>query len=74
MLCVSFTVFMLLGMYLDAILPSKFGKRRNPCYCLMPSFYSCCRRARSTPNTETETLLSDTNNEEDEAELSAVGQ
>ena len=46
MFMVSFVVFMLLGIYLDNVIPSKFGKRRSPCFCLQPSFYGCCRRQR----------------------------
>lgn len=46
MMSVSAITFMLLGMWLDAVLPSKYGKRRSVCYCLSPSFYGCCRQNR----------------------------
>lgn len=46
MMSVSAISFMLVGMWLDAVLPSKFGKRRSVCFCLSPSFYGCCRQNR----------------------------
>ena len=42
MLIVSFFVFMLLGFYMDAVLPRTYGERRGCCFCLT----CCCRRRR----------------------------
>ena len=42
----SFFIFSFLGLYLDNTLPMKFGRRKHPCYCLMPRSYSCCKGQR----------------------------
>jgi hypothetical protein len=39
----SFVIFCVLGLYLDNTLPVKFGRRKNPCFCFMPSSYKCGR-------------------------------
>ena len=47
MLLLDFAIFTFLGLYLDKVMPSQYGQRLNPCFCLMPSFYRCCRRNRN---------------------------
>lgn len=46
MMAASFALFFTLGLYLDKIIPSKYGSTKNPCFCFMPSTYACCRRDR----------------------------
>ena len=46
MYLVSLIVFSVLGLYLDNTLPVKFGTRKHPCFCIMPSSYKCCRGDR----------------------------
>jgi len=41
MLAVSFLFFFLLGLYLDRVIPSTYGKPQNPCFCFLPSFWGC---------------------------------
>jgi len=44
MLLLDFVLFTLLGMYLDAIMPRKFGQRRSclfPCRRLQPTYWDC---------------------------------
>ena len=33
MLFVDTTLWLLLGIYLEAVLPKEFGQRRHPCFC-----------------------------------------
>ncbi len=46
MLLLDIFVFLLLGLYLDKIIPSDFGQRYSPYFCVQPSYYRCCRRER----------------------------
>ena len=76
MLFVSFVLFMLIGMWLDAVLPSKYGKARNPVFCCMPSFYSCCwnrRQRRAAPEQADNEQMLLASNENDEFEVATVG-
>ena len=38
----------LIGLYLDSVLTSTFGIRKNPCFCLMPSYWGCTRERRTS--------------------------
>lgn len=49
MFMVGFFVFLLLGLYLDQVLPKEFGQRRHPCFMFMPSTYTDCCRRRQPP-------------------------
>eukprot|EP00501_MAST-03F_sp_TOSAG23-6_P001513 GSMAST32.ASY1.ANO1.1574.1 assembled CDS len=42
MLYIGAGIWVVLGMYLSRILPSEFGIRSPPWFCLLPSFYSKC--------------------------------
>ena len=33
---------LLLGLYLEQVMPRKFGRRRHPFFCFKPAFWSCC--------------------------------
>ena len=46
MMALSLIVFTLIGLYLDAVLPSKYGKRKSPFFCILPRSYKCCRGQR----------------------------
>ena len=48
MMAASFVLFTGLGLYLDKVIPSKFGSTRHPLFCLDPKFYGCCRKERSS--------------------------
>ena len=43
----SMFFFTIIGLYFDNTLPVKFGRRKNPCFCIMPSSYKCCRGERN---------------------------
>lgn len=46
MMVISFVSFTLLGLYLDKVLPKKYGEQRCPWFCLSKRFCcSCCNRA-----------------------------
>jgi hypothetical protein len=44
MLAISFTLFLLLGLYLDNTLPSAYGLRKGWCFCCTRAF--CCGGSR----------------------------
>ena len=46
MMVVSLFVFAILGLYLDNVLPVKYGRRKSPIFCFLPSTYGCCRGGR----------------------------
>ena len=46
MMAASLIVFTALGLYLDAVLPSKYGKRKSPIFCCLPRSYKCGRSGR----------------------------
>lgn len=38
-------VFLLLGLYLDQVLPKEYGTKRHPCFMFLPSTYTgCCKK------------------------------
>ena len=43
MMLFSLVFFVLFGLYLDNVLPVKYGKRKHPCFCVLPRSYKCCR-------------------------------
>ena len=45
MLLISGIVFFFLGLYLDYVLPKKFGERKKACFCLP----ACCRKGNKAP-------------------------
>ena len=47
MMAISAIIFTILGLYLDKVIPSTYGKNRHPCFCFSPQFYGCCRRQRA---------------------------
>jgi ATP-binding cassette subfamily A (ABC1) protein 3 len=54
MFLVGFLVFLLLGLYLDQVLPKEFGQRRHPCFMFMPSTYTGCCSRRQVPEVDDE--------------------
>ena len=46
MLLFDFFLFFILGLYMDKVIPSDFGQRLSPIFCLQPSYYRGCRRER----------------------------
>jgi ATP-binding cassette subfamily A (ABC1) protein 1 len=46
MMGVSAIVFTVLGLYLDKVIPSKWGKSQHPCFCVAPKFWGCGGKAR----------------------------
>ena len=44
MMLVSLFFFSIMGLYLDNVLPVKFGRRKSPIFCLLPKTYGCCRK------------------------------
>jgi L-cystine uptake protein TcyP (sodium:dicarboxylate symporter family) len=42
MFFLSFAVFNILGLYFEAVMPSKYGKRSHPCFC-----FSVCKKKKS---------------------------
>lgn len=47
MMAISAIIFTILGLYLDKVIPSTYGKNRHPCFCFSPQFYGCCRKQRT---------------------------
>ena len=43
MLAVDLVLYTIVGLYLDKVIPTAYGQRLNPCFCLCPSFYGCCK-------------------------------
>ena len=73
MMAVSLCVFTALGLYLDAVLPSKYGKRKSPIFCLLPRSYGCCRRKRRTIQQTEDDVLPVADGQDDEFEVANVG-
>jgi hypothetical protein len=46
----GFFVFMILGVYMDAVIPTEYGSKKHPCFMFMPSSYSCCKRRNQNFN------------------------
>jgi len=58
MLFVGFSVFTLLGLYLDQVLPKEFGHRLHPCFCFKKSSYdSCCKKPPSNGEVDDESRI-----------------
>lgn len=47
MLAVDCVYIMLIGFYMEQVMPKTIGTRRNPCFCLLPRYWGCCRRKDS---------------------------
>ena len=54
MLTVSAIVFTVLGLYLDKVIPSRFGSTRSIIFCLKPSHYGCCKSKSKQSSTDDE--------------------
>ena len=39
---------LLLGLYLDQVLPKEFGRRRHPCFMFTSEFWGCCKKKKDT--------------------------
>ena len=76
MMAVSLCAFGALGLYLDAVLPSKCGKRKSPIFCLLPRSYKCCRRTRQRTAQETgdDALPAEDDGQDDHFEMANVGE
>ena len=75
MMCVSLVTFTALGLYLDAVLPFKYGKRESPIFCLLPRSYGCCRRERRRVQETGDDVLPSTNDaQDDQFEMENVGE
>jgi len=45
MLFLGLAFFLLLGLYLDSVLPKEFGQKLSPCFCFKRSSYDgCCKK------------------------------
>eukprot|EP00350_Pseudokeronopsis_sp_OXSARD2_P004322 CAMPEP_0170541864 /NCGR_PEP_ID=MMETSP0211-20121228/1473_1 /TAXON_ID=311385 /ORGANISM="Pseudokeronopsis sp., Strain OXSARD2" /LENGTH=123 /DNA_ID=CAMNT_0010844741 /DNA_START=299 /DNA_END=666 /DNA_ORIENTATION=+ len=44
MLVISFFIFLLLGLYLDNVLPSAYGRKKSWYFCISPSYWRGHRR------------------------------
>ena len=75
-MAVSLCAFGALGLYLDAVLPSKYGKRKSPIFCLLPRSYKCCRRTRTwaAPQTGGDDVLPEEDGQDDHFEMANVGE
>ena len=40
--------WVLLGLYLEAVLPKEYGKKRHPCFMFMPSTYQTNNKSKKT--------------------------
>ena len=75
MMAVSLCTFTALGLYLDNVLPSKFGKRKSPIFCLLPRSYKCCRsERRRVQQTGDDALPSSPGAQDDQFEVANVGE
>jgi ATP-binding cassette subfamily A (ABC1) protein 3 len=74
MMAVSFLVFTLLGLYLDKVIPSKYGSSRGVCFCISPKFYGCNRnqRRQRVNSEEAEQLLTASQIAEENFELHGI--
>lgn len=50
MLLFDFFAFMLLSLYLDAVLPKTFGEKKKCCFCF--TMCSCCKKKETEPEQE----------------------
>lgn len=76
MMAVGLCAWTLLGLYLDAVLPSKYGKRKSPIFCLLPRSYKCCRgeRRRVQQNRGDDELAATDTAQDDHFEMANVGE
>lgn len=55
MLFFGLVAFLLLGLYLDSVLPKEFGSKSHPCFCFKRSSYdSCCKKPLSNDEVDDE--------------------
>ena len=47
MMTLSAILFTFLGLYLDKVVPSTYGKRRGVCWCVSSQYYGCGRKKRT---------------------------
>ena len=47
MMSLSFAMFLILGLYLDNVLPSAYGRRKPFYFCLSPSYWRGYRKNRN---------------------------
>jgi hypothetical protein len=77
MMALALIVWTIAGLYLDAVLPSKYGKRKSPCFCLLPRSYKCCRgdrRRRVRQNAGDDVLPETDAGRDDHFEMANVGE
>jgi ATP-binding cassette subfamily A (ABC1) protein 3 len=55
MLVIDLVLFVVLGLWLDKILPKQYGQRESCCFCISPTYWGCCglRRHRDIDDDET---------------------
>ena len=73
MMLVSLVFFTVFGLYLDNVLPVKFGRRKSPFFCCLPRSYPCCRGERRERRVETGDESLPPGEEDDEFERRNVG-
>lgn len=55
MLFFGLAFFLLLGLYLDSVLPKEFGSKLHPCFCFKKSSYDgCCKKPPSNDEVDDE--------------------
>ena len=75
MMVVGLLVWTAVGLWLDAVLPSKYGKRKSPIYCLLPKSYKCCRTERRRVRQQGgDDLLPAADGQDDHFEMANVGE
>lgn len=47
MLAIDCVWILLLGLYLEQVLPKKIGRRRHPCFMFTCEFWGCCQSKSS---------------------------
>lgn len=73
MMVASLVAFTALGLYLDSVLPSKYGKRKSPIFCLLPRSYKCCRSERRRVAQAGDDVLPAADGHDDQFEVANVG-
>jgi ATP-binding cassette subfamily A (ABC1) protein 3 len=73
MLVIDLVLFVVLGLWLDKILPKQYGQRESCCFCISPTYWGCCglRRHRDIDDDETarkESLIDVVDNIKDQSE------
>ena len=46
MMAINCVWICVLGLYLEQVMPKTYGKSRNVCFFLQPSYWGCCRKTR----------------------------